>query len=322
MSAPPDTTPNYQGLSAMEFVARVREMRERYEDCDLCAHECGVDRTAGETGVCDVDSSPVVASHFAHHGEEDVLRGWNGSGTIFLAYCNMSCDFCQNFEISHYGQGDPATAEEIASMAIELQDQGCHNINFVSPTHFSPHLVDAVRIARGRGLEIPIVWNCGGYERAEALGDLDGIVDIYMSDVKWSDDEAALRYSKAPEYWENNKASLREMHRQVGDLEIDENGLARSGLLIRHLLMPNHVQNAKDVLTFLATEISEETYVNLMSQYRPHYEVRTEDRYEEIDRRITPAEYQAVLSHARSIGLKRVDYDPAMGGEVAHSSGF
>lgn len=314
MPPAPETTPAYQDVSEETFTARIEDLRDRYADCDLCAHECGVDRTAGVTGVCGVDTTPRISSHFAHHGEEAVLRGRNGSGTIFLANCNMQCVFCQNFEISQQGRGEPATAAEIAEMALELQAQGCHNINFVSPTHHSPHLVAAISRARDRGLDIPIVWNCGGYERAAIINRLDGIVDIYMPDIKWSDDEAARRYSKAPAYFPTAKDSLREMHRQVGDLTV-ENGLATSGLLVRHLVMPGHVRNAKDVLSFLATEISEQTYVNLLSQYRPQYTVPTEERYSDIDRRVTAAEYQAVLSHARSVGLERVEYDAAMAGE-------
>ncbi|MEF8893640.1 radical SAM protein [Halodesulfurarchaeum sp.] len=315
MPPAPETTPAYQDVSEEAFTARIEDLRDRYGSCDLCAHECGVDRTAGETGVCGIDTTPRISSHFAHRGEEDVLRGHNGSGTIFLANCNMQCVFCQNFEISQQGRGEPVTATEIAEMALELQAQGCHNVNFVSPTHHSPHLVEAISRARDRGLEIPIVWNCGGYERAEIIKRLDGIVDIYMPDVKWSEEAAARRYSKAPNYWSNVRESLREMHRQVGDLEVDDNGLATSGLLVRHLLLPKHVENAKQVLSFLANEISEQTYLNLLSQYRPHYKVPTDERYSDIDQRVTPAEYQAVLSHARSVGLERVEYDAAMAGE-------
>jgi len=189
----------------------------------------------------------------------------------------MACVFCQNFETSHEARGEPATPEDIAEMALDLQSRGCHNVNFVSPTHHSPHLVEAVRIARDRGLYVPVVWNCGGYERAEALERLAGAVDVYMPDVKWSNDAAAATYSKAPGYWSNVTDSPREMHRQVGDLRVDDSGLATGGLFVRHLVMPNHVENAKGVLTFLAEEIGPETFVNVMAQYRPHYEARTED---------------------------------------------
>jgi len=315
MTTRPATTPNYQRLPDETFADRVDELWGRYADCDLCAYDCGVDRTAGETGACRVDDTAYVSAYFDHHGEEDVLRGENGSGTIFLAHCNMACVFCQNFETSHEARGDPATAEEIAEMALELQSRGCHNVNFVSPTHHSPHLVEAVRIARDRGLDVPVVWNCGGYERVEILELLEGVVDVYMPDVKWSDDAAGARYSKAPGYWSNVRDSLREMHRQVGDLAVDDAGLATGGLLVRHLVMPDHVENANGVLSFLAEEIGRETFVNVMAQYRPHYEAKSDERYEEIDRRVTPAEYQAVLDHAREVGLERVEHDPAMAGE-------
>ena len=311
-------TPRVRDLPSAELQRRVDTLWERYRDCDLCAYDCGVDRTAGELGACQVDDTVSVSSYFPHRGEEDCLRGNHGSGTIFLAHCNMTCVFCQNFETSHEAQGEEKTPAEIAEMALELQSRGCHNINFVSPTHHSPHLVEAVRIANERGLDVPVVWNCGGYERREILELLDGIVDIYMPDVKWSDDQAAAKYSRAPGYWTNVKESLREMHRQVGDLQLTD-GLATQGLLVRHLVMPAHVENAKDVLSYIADEISTDTYVNVMGQYRPHYKARTEERYEEINRGITHQEYQEVLEHALSVGLHRLDYDPSLAGELSLS---
>ncbi|MFB6152485.1 MAG: radical SAM protein [Haloarculaceae archaeon] len=309
MPASPATTPNYRDLSAGEFDARVDELWDRYADCDLCPHECGVDRTAGESGACGVDDTARVASWFPHRGEEDVLRGTGGSGTIFIAACNMHCVFCQNHETSQGTGGDPTTPEEIADAALELQDRGCHNINFVTPTHVAPHLVAAVRDARERGLSVPVVWNCGGYESPEVVELLDGVVDVYMPDVKWSDDAAAAEYSKAPDYWEVTRESLRKMHRQVGDLTTDADGLATGGILVRHLVMPGHVENAKGVLAFLAAEISYDTYVNLLGQYRPDYEVPDSDRYGDIDRRVSPEEYREVVEHAREVGLERVEYD-------------
>ena len=304
-------TPNYRRLAPTELEERSDRLWARYADCDLCAYDCGVDRTRGEIGACRVDDTAFVSSYFPHFGEEDCLRGRHGSGTIFLANCNMTCVFCQNFETSHEAQGEEATPEEIAEMALELQSRGCHNVNFVSPTHHAPHLVEAVRIARERGLDLPIVWNCGGYERPEILAELEGIVDIFMPDVKWGDDAAAATYSKAPNYWTNVRDSLREMHRQVGELELDADGLATGGLLVRHLVMPNHVESARRVLTFVAEELSTETYVNVMAQYTPYYEANTEDRYAEIGRGITREEYRAVVDHARDVGLRRVETDEA-----------
>ncbi len=306
------STPNYQQLSDDEFEQRITDLWERYADCDLCAYECHVDRTAGQEGTCQVDDTAYVSAHFPHFGEEDCLKGHNGSGTIFLANCNMKCVFCQNFETSHEAAGEPATPAEIAEMALELEANGCHNINFVSPTHHAPHLVEAVKLADERGLDVPIVWNCGGYERPAILERLDGVVDIYMPDVKWADDQAAAKYSKAPNYWSNSKESLREMHRQVGDLRLDDTGLATGGVLVRHLVMPNHVDSAKRVLEFVATDLSADTFVNVMAQYQPHYKAVDEEYYEAISRPITEAEYDAVIEHARDVGLERLSLDRSM----------
>lgn len=308
----PDATPNHLKLADDLFEDRIQDLHARYADCDLCAYECYVDRTNGHNGTCQVDDTAYVSSYFPHFGEEECLKGYNGSGTIFLANCNMKCVFCQNFETSHQAKGDPASPKRIAEMALELQANGCHNINFVSPTHHSPHLVEAIKIARDNGLKLPIVWNCGGYERPEILEQLDGIVDIYMPDVKWANDESAVKYSKAPNYWSNIKDSLREMHRQVGDLTLDNVGLATGGLLVRHLVMPNHVANANRVMEFLADHISEKTYVNIMAQYQPYYKAKTEAFYDEINREITGDEYQQVVSHARNSGLSRLYLDESM----------
>lgn len=305
-------SPNYHSLPDTEFQDRIDDLMSRYADCDLCAYDCRVDRTDGRIGTCQVDDTVYVSSYFPHFGEEDCLRGWNGSGTIFLANCNMKCIFCQNFETSHKAQGAPVTSADIADMALELQARGCHNINFVSPTHHSPHLIEAIKIAKDNGLDLPIVWNCGGYERAEILERLEGIVDIYMPDVKWSDDQSAALYSKAPRYWENVQDGLREMHRQVGDLRMDEKGLATGGLLIRHLVMPEHVESAKGVMEFIAEEISKDSFVDIMAQYQPYYKAKTEEFYSEINRPITTDEYREVVEHARSVGLERLYLDESM----------
>lgn len=314
--------PKYRHLHDDAFDRRVEDLMSRYADCDLCAYDCKVDRTAGNVGTCQVDDTVHVSSYFPHFGEEDCLRGWNGSGTIFLANCNMKCVFCQNFETSHESHGEPATAEDIAEMALELQNRGCHNINFVSPTHHSPHLIKAMKLAREEGLHVPLVWNCGGYERVEILEQLDGIVDIYMPDVKWSDDQAAAVYSKAPKYWENIQDSLREMHRQVGDLTLDDSGIATNGLLIRHLVMPNHVESAKGIMEFIAENISKNTFVDIMAQYQPYYKAKSEDFYAEINRAITREEYGEIVDHARSVGLERLYLDESMLAERGNSAGL
>jgi len=299
--------PNYLTLSSEERWARVERLRERYTDCDLCGWGCGVDRTAGETGACDLEDVALVAAAHPHHGEEPVLRGRGGSGTIFLANCNLACVFCQNHGISQGGRGRRASAEEIAEMALDLQARGCHNVNFVSPSHVSPHLVEAVAIAADRGLEVPVVWNCGGYERPEVVDLLDGFVDVYMPDVKWADDEAAALYSNAPDYWERASASLRRMHEQVGDLRTDDEGIATSGLLVRHLVMPDHVENSKRILEFVAEELSRNTYLDVMAQYRPAHEVPGSDRYAAIDRPVSREEYRTVVEYGRDVGLERLE---------------
>lgn len=293
-----------------EREANVEWLLDRYESCDLCAHDCGVDRTAGEMGACQVDETVRIGSYGPHFGEEPPLVSSGGSGTIFLAHCNLACVFCQNYQLSQaVGEVRTATAEDIADIALSLQERGCHNVNFVTPTHHSPTLASAVQKARDRGLTIPIVWNCGGYERAPVIERLEGIVDIYMPDVKWADADAARMYSKAPDYWDAVRPALREMHRHVGDLDIDEDGIATQGLLVRHLVMPGHVENSKRIVEFVAEELSTDTYLNLMAQYRPAYKVGRHGRYSEIDRSVRAGEYRAVVEHAKAIGLTNLEID-------------
>jgi putative pyruvate formate lyase activating enzyme len=296
-------------LSSAALAERAASLRERYPACDCCPHECGVDRTAGERGVCGLGDVPVVASSGPHHGEERPLRGTGGSGTIFLAGCNMRCVFCQNDEISQAGRGTRTTPADLATRIEGLADAGCHNVNFVTPTHVAPSLVEAVAIARDRGVDLPVVWNCGGYERRAVVAELDGVVDVYMPDLKWADEEAARRYSGAPDYWEHARSAAREMHRQVGDLQTDAAGVATRGLLVRHLVMPNHVENSKQVLRFVAEELSADTYVNVMGQYRPCYLAAREERYADLGRPVSREEYREVVAYARDLGLSRLDVD-------------
>lgn len=286
---------------------QVERLLDRYEDCDLCPHECHVDRTSGETGLCREDDTASVGTHGPHFGEEPPLTGTNGSGTVFLGNCNLACVFCQNWELSQRARGTTErTPREIADIALELETRGCHNVNFVTPTHFAPSLAKAIVLARSDGLSIPVVWNCGGFENSAVIRDLEGLVDIYMPDIKWADDQAARTYSKASGYWQSARESVREMHDQVGDLEIDDQGIATQGLLVRHLLMPGFVENAKRVVDFIAEEISEDTSLNLMSQYRPAYQVVREETYEEIDRRVREDEYRDIVAYAREQGLTNV----------------
>jgi len=268
--------------------------------CRLCPRLCKVDRLAGQKGRCGTGELPLVSSAGPHYGEEPPLVGRGGSGTIFLAGCNLGCVFCQNYTISHGLDGKPSTAEQIAAIMLLLQRGGCENINFVTPTHVTPWLMEAVRLARLRGLRVPIVYNCGGYERVETLRLLEGTVDIYMPDAKWWDPEQARRYCAAPDYPDVMRAALKEMHRQVGDLRI-EGGVAVRGLLIRHLVMPGGVAGSKQVLEFIAGEISPRSYVNVMDQYRPMYRAR---EFPEIARRPTREEYEEARLHALRLGLR------------------
>jgi putative pyruvate formate lyase activating enzyme len=221
----------------------------------------------------------------------------------------MRCVFCQNYEISQEARGTRTTPADLAARIERLADAGCHNVNFVTPTHVAPSLVEAVAIARERGVDLPIVWNCGGYERQAVVADLEGVVDVYMPDLKWADEKAARRYSGAPAYWDHARSAVREMHRQVGELQTDAAGVATRGLLVRHLVMPNHVESSKRILEFVAEELSPDTYVNVMGQYRPCYLAAREQRFTDINRPVAREEYRDVVAYARELGLTRLDVD-------------
>jgi putative pyruvate formate lyase activating enzyme len=261
-----------------------------------------VDRTRGQKGKCRLGSRAIVASAAPHFGEERPISGTRGSGTIFLSSCNLACVFCQNSDISHSTRGDRVTSPELAAIMLRLQSLGCHNINFVTPTHVTHAIVEAVAIANPGGLTIPLVYNCGGYESVETLRLLEGIMDIYMPDLKYSSNEEALRYSGAPDYWDRACEALKEMHRQVGDLRVDERGLAFRGLLVRHLVMPGNLAGSGRAFDFISREISSHTYVNVMEQYRPCYRARG---IPELSRPITRAEYREACRQAVNAGLTR-----------------
>jgi len=275
--------------------------------CRLCPRMCEVDRRAGERGRCGAGAEVPVASAGPHFGEEACLVGRGGSGTIFLGGCNLRCVFCQNFDISHFPRGTGHGPAEIARLMLRLQADGCENINFVTPTHGAPVLAEAVVRARRRGLAVPVVWNSSAYERVEVLRLLGGLVDIYMPDLKFSRSESARRYCDAPDYPEVARAAVAEMHRQVGDLEV-RGGVARRGLLVRHLVMPGGVEEGREVLAFLAS-LSPRTYVNVMGQYRPAGLVRRGGAWPELARRPTPEEVAAVRRCAARLGL-RLDGGP------------
>jgi putative pyruvate formate lyase activating enzyme len=282
---------------------RAEEARKRERACDLCARYCGVDR-AQRQGGCRTGMRARVASFGPHHGEEDPLSGSGGSGTIFFAWCNMRCQYCQNYDISQSAAGREIESEELATMMLELQRVGCHNINFVSPSHVVAEILEALDLAAARGLTLPLVYNTGGYDSLEALALLDGVMDIYMPDMKYSDRLVARRYSKIGNYPEVNRAAVKEMHRQVGDLLLDEHGIAQRGLLVRHLVLPNGLAGSTEIMRFLAQEISQNTYLNLMDQYRPSYRIANDPQ---LNRPLLPQEFNQVLADSRSMGLKRLD---------------
>ncbi len=300
-------TSSYIGLhNNGELARRAVTAMKHLESCDLCARYCYVNRRETLKGaVCHTGENAVVHSFGPHHGEENPLRGTYGSGTIFFSWCNLRCQFCQNWEISQKGQGREVSAEELADIMLSLQQQGCHNINLVSPSHVVAQIIAAVDIAASKGLRLPLVYNTGGYDSMEALALLDGVIDIYMPDMKYTDSEIAHQYSHVRNYAEVNRAAVKEMHRQVGDLELDQQGIARRGLLVRHLVLPNDLAGSEAVLQFIAEEISTDTYINIMDQYYPCY--RAGD-YPQLDRRITLAEYEQALQWARRYSLHRLDH--------------
>jgi len=270
-------------------------------NCTLCPRECKVNRIKGERGYCGGGKDARVSSAFAHFGEESCLVGRNGSGAIFFSFCNLKCVFCQNYEISHLAEGRDVSKEELAGYMLKLQKAGCHNINLVTPTHFVPQIVEALGLAIGEGLTLPLVYNCGGYESAEVIDILDGVVDIYMPDAKFSSPHVSERLCNAADYFDNLKIVLKKMHNQVGDLEI-VNKIAKRGLLIRHLIMPNGLAGTGAIMEFIAKEISLNTYINIMEQYRPCGEA---SGIPEISRPVTAREYLNALEIARSFGLNQ-----------------
>jgi putative pyruvate formate lyase activating enzyme len=298
--------PGYLGLLYRgELARRVELAWERLQRCDLCARYCRVDRLSGIKGaICRTGEPAIVHSFGPHHGEEDPLRGNQGSGTIFFSWCNLRCVFCQNWEISHHGRGEPVTPAELAQMMLNLQAQGCHNINLVSPSHVVAQILAAVQIAAEQGLRLPLIYNTGGYDSLEALALLDGVIDIYMPDIKYADSETAQRFSRIRDYVSVNHAAVKEMHRQVGDLILDASRLAHRGLLIRHLVLPGLLDETEKILAFIAGELSHNTYLNLMDQYHPCYRA---DEFPPLDRALDWSEYQQALVMAENLGLHRLD---------------
>ncbi len=296
----------YRALVATgELGRRAEAARAHLHACDLCGRRCGADRLAGATlGSCRTGARAVVGSWGPHHGEEDPIRGSRGSGTVFFAFCNLSCEYCQNSELSHLGEGREASPRALAGIFLALQQEGCHNVNLVSPTHVLPQVLEALQVAAGSGLSIPLVWNTGGYESPEALALLDGVVDIYMPDMKYADTGTALSLSQVPDYPAVNRAAVKEMHRQVGDLVLDGDGVAVRGLLVRHLVLPWGLAGSREVFRFLAEEVSRNTWLNVMAQYRPAYRARL---HPPLDRLPDPDEVAEARALAARYGLTRLD---------------
>jgi len=276
------------------------------EECRLCPRECGVNRLDGEKGFCRAPGAKLVVSAFnPHFGEERPLVGKGGSGTIFFTHCNLRCVFCQNWQISHMGRGIDSSVDELAKTMLKLQNAGCHNINLVTPTHYSAAIVKALDIAAAKGLRLPVVYNTSGYERLDIIQLLNGIVDIYLPDFKYGDNAMALKYSAgAEDYLELTRAAVLEMYRQVGVAKPASNGIMQRGLMIRHLVMPNDTSGSEKVIEWIAENLPKDTYVNIMAQYRPVYKAYD---YPEIARRISIKEYDTVIEKAVKIGLTNLD---------------
>lgn len=290
-------------LRSGELYDRVEQAGAKLASCRVCPRHCEVNRLGGELGTCLVGAKALVASAGPHHGEEFPIRGWYGSGTIFFASCNLRCVYCQNFEISHQPNGDELDPEALAGIMLELQEEGCHNINLVSPSHQVPQILEGLLVAAQRGLRLPIVYNTSAYDDVEMLHLLDGVVDIYMPDMKYADATIGRRLSKVPDYPQAAQAAIKEMHRQVGDLVLDEEGLAVRGLLVRHLVLPSGLAGTAEVMQFLAEEISRDTYVHIMDQYHPDAKAT---RHPQLNRPVMYSDVDHAMRLARKSGLWRL----------------
>lgn len=295
--------PSYLNLSNTELNSRIQRLFELLKMCKICPRKCQVNRLKNEKGFCQLGYLPKVSAYHPHFGEEKPLVGFSGSGTIFLTSCNLACVYCQNYEISQLRIGEEISFERLAEMMISLQNKGCHNINFVTPTPQVPQIVKALSLAIEKGLKIPLVYNTSSYDSVEVLKLLDGIFDIYLPDARYSDNKIALKYSNAPNYFEIMKVAIKEMHRQVGDLILDENGIALRGVLVRHLVLPNDLAGSEKIFKFIAEGISKNTFLNIMDQYYPTWKAF---QYLELARRITKEEFEKAIFLAKKFGLKRL----------------
>ncbi|MEE1550375.1 MAG: radical SAM protein [Nitrospinaceae bacterium] len=307
-----DFEPAYMELFRTgELYRRSREAIKLLQNCKVCPRDCEVNRLENEMALCKTGRQAIVSSAFPHFGEEDCLRGTKGSGTIFFSMCNLKCVFCQNYDISQEGEGVEVTPEQLALTMVDLQKQGCHNINFVTPEHVVPQILEALPLAVQLGLRIPLAYNTGAYDSMDSMRLMDGVVDIYMPDFKYWDTGLSKKYLIAKDYPDAAKQVIKEMHRQVGDLVFDENGLAKRGVLVRHLVMPDAVEDARYIMRYLTQEISPHTYINIMSQYRSAGKVSTK-KYPAINRKVTDEEVGATVAVAQKEGLYRFDTRESM----------
>lgn len=293
--------PRCLNIKEKEFDRRIEKAFKLLSSCEVCPRKCGMNRLEGKKGFCRSGGEVIVSSYNAHFGEEPPLSGNYGSGTIFFTNCNLKCVYCQNYPISQLGNGNKVNLSELVKIMLALQKGKCHNINLVTPTHFVPQIVKSIKTAAKMGLNIPIVYNTSGYESVETLKLLDGIVDIYLPDARYADNEVARKYSSAPDYFEIMKKALKEMHRQVGDLTVDKNGMARSGLIVRHLVLPEGLSGTRKIMRFIAREISPHTYISMMAQYFPAYQA---GQFPPLSRRINRGEYRKALAAFKEEGLE------------------
>ncbi len=285
----------------MDLKKLSKRLENKLKECTICAHSCKVDRLSGQLGYCRAPYVPVLSSAMPHHGEEPPISGTGGSGTLFFSYCNMKCVYCQNYQISQMEEGNEKNTKKLSDIMLKLQKMGCHNINLVSPTAWVPQIVSALAIAREKGLNLPLVYNTGGYDDPEIIKMLDGVIDIYMPDMRYSDDRMAYKFSKVKEYTKYNRKSVTEMYRQAGGLKVDKNGIATKGLLIRLLVLPDDVGGLKDTLDFIKQNLSTDVYLSIMAQYHPVYKAAG---YAQINRSITSSEYLEVVDHAQKLGFE------------------
>jgi len=293
--------PRYLNIKEEEFDRRIEKAYKLLSPCEVCPHKCKVNRLEGERGFCRSGEEVIVSSYNAHFGEEPPLVGNFGSGTIFFTNCNLKCVYCQNYPISQLGNGNKVTLPDLAKIMLALQKRRCHNINLVTPTHFVPQILNSLKLAIKMGLHIPIVYNTSGYDSVNTLNLLDGVVDIYLPDARYADNEIARKYSSAPDYFEIMKKALKEMYHQVGDLALDKAGVARSGLIVRHLVLPEGLSGTRKIMQFIAREISPHTYISLMAQYFPAYQA---GQFPSLSRRINREEYREALQAFKEEGLE------------------